>query len=82
MSIIKFTDLLNIIDLPNDEAMYMFKWLLLIIVVGVFFLWLKRGKEGHDISDPEVKEIDQQRFYVDPSKNKDERPKDDQSNNL
>ena len=60
----------------------MFKWLLLIVIGGAFFLWLKRGKEGHDISDPEAKEIDQQRFYVYPPKKNDELPKDDQGNDL
>ncbi len=60
----------------------MFKWLLIIVVGVVFLLWLKRGKKGHDISDPEVKEIDQQRFYVSPPKKDDELPKDDQGNDL
>ena len=60
----------------------MLKWLLLIVIGGVFFLWLKRGKKGHDISDPEAKEIDQQRFYVAPPKKNDEPPKDDQNNAL
>ncbi len=60
----------------------MLKWLLLFAVGAAFVFWLKRGKDGHDISDPEVKEIDQQRFYVNPPGENSKEPKDNQSNDL
>ena len=60
----------------------MLKWLLLIVVGAGFVFWLKRGKKGHDITDPEVKEIDQQRYYVNPSDKESSAPKDNQSNDL
>ncbi len=60
----------------------MLKWLLLIIVGAVFVFWLKRGKQGHDVTDPEAKRIDQQRYYVAPPVEEDNARKDNQSNDL
>ncbi|UZE95073.1 hypothetical protein [Alkalimarinus alittae] len=60
----------------------MLKWLLLLVVGAAFVFWLKRGKKGHDITDPEVKEIDQQRYYVNPPDKNTSRPKDNQGNDL
>ncbi len=60
----------------------MLKWLLGIVVIGGFILWLKRGKNTVDVSDPEVKELDQKRFYVTPPEQDDLPPDDDQGTRL
>ncbi|PIE43958.1 MAG: hypothetical protein CSA50_03125 [Gammaproteobacteria bacterium] len=60
----------------------MLKWLLGIVVAGGFILWLKRGKSVRDVSAPEVKELDQKRFYVTPPEKDDLPPDDDQGTKL
>lgn len=56
----------------------MFKWILLLLIGAGFVFWLKRGSKGHDISDPEVKEVDQQRYYVNPPDKKLQNPDEQQ----
>lgn len=60
----------------------MFKWLLLLVAIGVFVFWLKRGKNGHDVTDPEAKRLDQQRYYVTPPQKDDKPPDDNQGTSL
>ncbi len=54
----------------------MLKWLIAVLVIGGFVYWLRAGKRGREIIDPEVKELDQKRFYVTPP-SKDDSPPDD-----
>lgn len=42
------------------------KWVIVALVVIVVAIWLARGRRRGEISDPEVKEVDQKRFYVAP----------------
>lgn len=41
------------------------KWVIVAVVVIVLAVWLARGRR-RTVSDPEVKEVDQKRFYVTP----------------
>lgn len=42
------------------------KWVIVAVVVIVLAVWLTRGRRRRTVSDPEVKEVDQKRFYVTP----------------
>lgn len=57
----------------------MLKWLLLIAVIAVAAFWIKRNREKNVFSEPEVKEVEQKRYYVTPPKPEDT-PADDNQN--
>ncbi len=60
----------------------MLRWGILAIVIVVFVFWLRRGRSQNDASDADAKEVDQNRFYVNPDSENDPPPDDDKSNEL
>ena len=57
----------------------MLKWLLLIGVIMVAAFWVKRNRSKSVFSEPEIKEVEQNRFYIKPPESVD-RPADDHQN--
>jgi len=57
----------------------MLKWLLLIVVVAIAVFWVKRNRSKNVFSEPEIKEIEPKRYYVQPPKSED-KPADDHQN--
>ena len=58
------------------------KWVVLAILAIVLLIWLVRGKMQSRLDDPEIKVLDQQRYYVNPPKEGDDPPDDKQSTSL
>ncbi|MCP5207366.1 MAG: hypothetical protein H7A01_09215 [Hahellaceae bacterium] len=58
------------------------KWVVLAAVVAVIVLWLKKGRQKNAVIDPDVRALDQKRFYVTPGKKDDNPPDDHESTSL
>lgn len=60
----------------------MLKWVVALCVIAGFVYWLLSGRRGGGIADPEVKELDQKRFYVTPPSKGDSPPDDHERTRL
>ncbi|MBU6949914.1 MULTISPECIES: hypothetical protein [unclassified Hahella] len=52
------------------------KWVVLLAIVVAVVIWVVNSRKRNPVSDPEVKELDQKRYYVTPPKPGDLEPED------
>ncbi|WP_369602483.1 hypothetical protein AAIA72_05865 [Hahella sp. SMD15-11] len=58
------------------------QWLIAALVVVGIGIWLWKGRQRNPYTDPEVKEVDQKRFYVQPPSDMDPPPDDHEGDKL
>ena len=70
------------LSIQLEGSVYMGKWIILLILIGVVVFWLRKGRQQNPLIDPDVKELDQKRYYVTPTKKGDTPPDDHESTSL